>query len=160
MHTTSKKCVLYTKKTREKSEFDDIRVYPVINSQILQIPKEKSYFKQTIFSYKLRKWKKDTEMYNKKDCWIIWFFWIFWSVLTFLNFLDFLDFWISVPHILHAQQKCTILWRMGMVRHRMSHFCGAWGWRATVIWLFVALGGWCTRDSHISVAHGAGAPQK
>ena len=64
-----------SKKTREKSEFESTRVYLVSNSQIPQIRKEKKLFQTNDFSQqnqkkrkKLRRSKKDTEMYNKEDC--------------------------------------------------------------------------------------------
>ena len=70
---------IYQKKTREKTEFNFTRVYPVSNSQILQIRKEKKVISnrrffptkskknQTIKNIKKNS-KKDTGMYNKEDC--------------------------------------------------------------------------------------------
>ena len=70
-----------SKKTREKSEFESTRVYPVRNSQIPLIPKEKKVISNRRFFAaksekkekkekikKFKKPKKDTEIYNKEDC--------------------------------------------------------------------------------------------
>ena len=99
---------------------------------------KKSYFKQTIFSYKIKKiqknkkiQKKDTEMYNKEDCWI---FWIFLKCFDFFDFFEFFGFfWIF-----------GFLWRTSYMRHRNAQFCGAWAW--------------CATECHISVAHQPHAP--
>ena len=50
---------IYQKKTTEKSEFDFTGIYPVSNSQILQIPKEKNLFQtDDFFPTKSKKFKK------------------------------------------------------------------------------------------------------
>ena len=72
-----------SKKSWEKSEFESTRVYPVSNSQIPQIQKEKKViWNRRFFAAKSKKFKKfkkiqkfknskkDTEMYNKEDCWL------------------------------------------------------------------------------------------
>ena len=50
--------IICQKKTREKYESESNGVYPLSNSQIPQIQKEKSYFEQTIFRSKIKKFQK------------------------------------------------------------------------------------------------------
>ena len=75
----------------EKSEFDFTGVYPVSNSQIPQIPKEKKVISNRRFfstkskkiqeknlkKKKIQKFIKSKKSYNKEDCWNFWIFWIF-----------------------------------------------------------------------------------
>ena len=78
-----------SKKTRENLEFDFTQVYPVSNSQILQIPKEKKLFQTDDFSQQNQKNskipKKTQKCITKK---IVNFSRIFY----FLDFFIFLDF--------------------------------------------------------------------
>jgi hypothetical protein len=80
-----------SKKTRENFEFDFTRVYPVSNSQIPQIPKEKKVIsnrrfflqnqknKKIIISKKFKKSKKKTQKYITK------------KIVELFGFFDFFE---------------------------------------------------------------------